>query len=80
VAVGASYPIIAGSNALVNRKNGLWKNKFDRARHGTKREQKFWRPQGILTGFRALVKRKNAAGQKKSRQVKLAGSCVLLGE
>jgi len=63
--VGAASPIIAGSSEAVNRKNRLWKNKFDQARHGTKREQKFWRPQGILTGIARLVKRKNRLWIKK---------------
>jgi hypothetical protein len=49
------------------------------ARHGTKREQKFRRPQGILTGFFSCVKRKNCIGQKKIRPVLLGRTFVLLG-
>jgi predicted transporter len=49
------------------------------ARHGTKREQKFWRPQGILTVFFSCVKQKNCKKQKKTSPVLLGEASVLLG-
>jgi len=50
------------------------------ARHGTKREQKFRRPQGILTGIFFRVKRKKHFIHKKIRPVLLGADLVLLGD
>jgi hypothetical protein len=53
---------------------------FTQAGHGTKREQKFRRPQGILTGKIPPVNPKNEFYPQKIRPVLLGADLVLLGE